>query len=295
MKIPSGISNKLGRPMLKLQKISPQLMFGAGVVGVVGAGVMACRSTLKLDAVLEDAEKRSQLLELESEHNPEIDGPAHARLVVANRVRTLVSIAKLYAPAVGVAAVSIGLLTGSHVTLTRRNAATMAAYSALDQAYRKYQERVEEKYGAEEADQLRQGVVTVEETVVKEDGKTKVVKHARSAGRSPYARLFTEGNKNWSPTPHTNWFFLNSQRNYLNDQLQSRGHVFLNDVYDALGMERSSAGAVVGWVIGEQGRDGYIDFGISDERSEAVRDFMTGAEGSICLDFNVDGVVYDKI
>jgi hypothetical protein len=55
----------------------------------------------------------------------------------------------------------------------------------------------------------------------------------------------------------------------------------------------SSAGAVVGWVLGNG--DDYIDFGIWDPNNEKAREFVNGHEAAILLDFNVDGVIYDLI
>lgn len=76
-----------------------------------------------------------------------------------------------------------------------------------------------------------------------------------------------------------------------NDRLHARGHLFLNEVYEALGLPHTQAGAVVGWVVGNG--DNFVDFGLYT--GEAARDFVNGREGSILLDFNVDGIVYDKI
>lgn len=297
MKLPTGITDKFGRPMLKLQKASPQIMFGLGVVGVVGAGFLACRATLKIDETLEKATDRElKIQQLTHEGAEGFEADKYDAHMTHAKIKFVLDMAKLYAPAAGVAILSIGLLTGSHVTLNRRNAAGAAAYATLDQAYKRYRNSVIEKYGTDEDDRLHHGVSVIEETVVKDDGKTKTVKHERNAGFSPYAQLFTEGNENWRPGSEHNWFFLHCQERFWNDRLQSRGHVFLNEVLDSLGLERTTAGQVVGWLAGEQGRDGYISFGVfENERSERIRDFMTGAEESVWLDFNVDGIVYDKI
>lgn len=106
--------------------------------------------------------------------------------------------------------------------------------------------------------------------------------------RSPYARLFGPENPNYMELPEYNVLFLKGQEQYFNHLLRTRGHVFLNEVYDSLGLDRTSQGQLVGWL-----RDGDFDndicFGI-------IFDSRLFAKGEpIVLDFNVDGVMYDKI
>ena len=73
--------------------------------------------------------------------------------------------------------------------------------------------------------------------------------------------------------------------------------MFLNDVYDQLGIPRSRAGQVVGWIYDELNPniDNYIDFGIYDLYKEGSRDFVNGYERTILLDFNVDGPILNNI
>jgi hypothetical protein len=92
-----------------------------------------------------------------------------------------------------------------------------------------------------------------------------------------------------------NQMFLQSQQNYANDYLIAHGYLFLNDVYDLLGLERTQAGQVVGWVRGKDGGDGYVDFGIFENDTVMGKQFAMGNSRSILLDFNVDGVVWDLI
>ena len=101
---------------------------------------------------------------------------------------------------------------------------------------------------------------------------------------NPYFKRDNEANKD---------FLLRSQ-SWANDKLRAQGHCFLNEVYDILGFERTAAGAVTGWVIGNGGDD-FIDFGIEDGILEANRAFNRGEEPAIWLDFNVDGVILDYI
>jgi hypothetical protein len=112
---------------------------------------------------------------------------------------------------------------------------------------------------------------------------------------SQYARFFDELADCWERNPEYNIAFLRCQQNYANDKLNARGHVFLNEVYDMLGVERTSAGNVVGWLRDGPNSDGYIDFGIWDANNAKAIDFVNGREGAILLDFNVDGPILNMI
>jgi len=301
--IPKAVSIKFGRQLLHLQKTSPQVMFVGGVAAGLGATVLACRSTLKLSDVLLEAEelkfKAEQLHSAgaQSDHAVEYTDKQYAKDLTIIKVKTILNVTKLYAPAAGLAMISVALLTGSHITLNRRNASLSAAYAATDQAFNQYRERVRDQLGEEADRDLRYGTREDKETVEGDDGKKKVVKVTRVGDGQPsqYARFFDELCADFKRNPEYNMIFLKAQQNYANDMLQARGHVFLNEVYDALGLPRSGAGAAVGWVHGKGGDD-YVDFGIFDDKTnDRVRDFVNGREDAILLDFNVDGVIWNQI
>ena len=80
----------------------------------------------------------------------------------------------------------------------------------------------------------------------------------------------------------------------------------MNEVYDALGLPHTSEGCLVGWLkapadpvaaiaAGKQVGDGFIDFGVFGGEGRGAREFMSSWDDKILLDFNVDGVVFDKI
>lgn len=310
--VPNAVTSRFGRQLLHLQKSSPKVMFAAGAVGVVGATVLACRATLKVSDVLSETEKLKMASEeLYTEHKlaieenrqtiPEVEEYDQAKYnkdQTVLKVKTVLTLVKLYAPSAGLMVASIALLTGSHVTLSKRNASLTAAYASVDQAFSKYRDRVVEQLGKAADDEFRYGVDKTEEAVEGKDGKTKTVVHKRisqSDGPSMYAKFFSDHCPDWQSNPEYNRSFLQCQQNYMNEKLRTRGHLFLNEVYDALGIERTQAGAVVGWVISKDG-DNFVDFGIFDDLTNPhVRDFVNGVSNSILLDFNVDGVIYDKI
>jgi hypothetical protein len=291
--VPEAINKIVVRNALLAQRSSPGVLLGVGIVGMVGSTVLACRATLKMDEVLDEAKNKLEIAKtLEHIEYSEKDRKRDISLIY---FQTGVSITKLYTPAIIVGVVSIAALTRSHQILTTRNAALTAAYTALDKGFNEYRARVVEKYGENQDRDFRYGTEQVE-VVDPKTNKKKIVKRVSSDDPSIYARFFDQASSSWSKEPEYNLIFLKSQQNYANDLLHARGHVLLNDVYDMLGIPRSQAGAVVGWVLSRNGTtDDFISFGVFEDRSDKVRDFVNGREGAILLDFNVDGVIYDKI
>ena len=294
MKLPESVTRKLGHSSLALKQHSPTLFFVGGLTAAIGATVLACRATLKLEETLD--ENLKTLGEVKHFQDPKYSEEDRAQDTAVLYVRKVVSIGKLYAPAILLGGAAIVMLTKSHNTLIKRNAALSAAYTALDEGFRAYRARVVEKYGEEEDRELRYGS---EKVTAKDEqtGKKKKMHRVGPEGASIYARFFDQLNPNWGRDPEINKLFLRSQQSYANDLLHARGHVFLNEVYTALGIDHSEAGAVVGWRITRDGSsDNFIDFGIFHSNvNNDVRDFVNGAEGSVLLDFNVDGMIYDKI
>jgi hypothetical protein len=286
--IPTGVSRQLARQLLLARKHSPQMMFVGGIVGVGVSTVMACKATLKLSDQLDKMKgEMSAVKEMRDDVNSEASDRDVAYIYAKNMGR----VARLYAPAAVVGGASIGLLTGSHVTLNRRNAGLTAAYAAMAKAYDEYRERVKEELGDErELDIYHDASV---EKVKDENGKVVEVKTTKGKW-SPYARLYDETSENWERNAEANRTFIQVQQQLANNMLRARGHIFLNEVYDMLGLERSVAGQMVGWLWDPEDpeRDNYVDFGLFEVGNER---FINQIERTPLLDFNVDGVIYDKI
>lgn len=295
--IKNTVTSKAGRQILTLQKHSPRLLFAAGIVGVVGTAVLTAKATLKVDEVLEDHRLDMQDLVSVSVRKPLTDDEL-TKYKGALYVKTSMKIVKLYGPAAIVGVASIACLTSSHHILSNRNAGLMVAYTTLEKGFNKYRERVLGDLGAEKDREYMYGTEERSYVKVGKNGAEKTVVETRvdPDGPSGYAKLFgKDTSQSWNEEASYNVLFLRGVQSYLNDRLQARGHVFLNEAYDDLGLERTPAGAVVGWVRDGDG-DGYIDFGIFDREMQPKHfDFFTGREDAIWLDFNVDGVVYNKI
>lgn len=284
----------LGRGVLVVRKYSPEILTTVGVVGMVASSVMAAKSTLKLSDTLEEAKNGLETAKkLKAEGRKDYSDQDYTKDVTYIYLQAGKSLGKLYGPALSLGIASIVSIVSAHGIMRKRNAALVAGYKVIEEAFSAYRKRVEEVLGE---DREREIYVGLEEREVEDEESgelTKILGHSPNK-LSPYARFFDEASSQWSKQPEYNLLFLRAQQNYANDLLQARGHIFLNEVYDMIGVPRSQAGQVVGWVLSKDG-DNFVDFGIYNFEREKVRDFVNGYERSILLDFNVDGVVYDLI
>lgn len=302
--IPKRVQLKANQLLFKAEEHSPELLLAGGIILGVGATVMACKATLKVEGVLDvyhkNLENITMVMDPENREKFENYTDEDAkRDKFVNFIQTIGKLGKLYAPAIGLGIMSVSCLLGSYRIMNQRQIALNAAYLAVKKAYDDYRERVKEEIGEEAEDDLFHGVkkITSEEVVKNKKGDEKVVKKEglvrNGSGYSPYARFFDESSVYFRKDQGLNKLFLIQTQSQMNDLLKLRGHVFLNEVYDALDIPHSKEGAVVGWKLGNG--DNYIDFGIWDPYKEGARRFVNEFERAILLDFNVDGVIYDII
>ena len=293
-------------------KHSPEILMGLGIAGVITSTVLACRSTLKVQEILDYKEENmnniKEVLDERREDYTEEDARKDKTIIMTT---TAIRIMKLYIPSVIIGAGSIACLLESHNVMRNRNAGLAAALAATTESFKQYRERVTEKYGDEVDKEMRYGIK--KEKKEKDGKKTKeeIVVGCDEKELSGYARYFNENNINSSDDPQFNSMFLRQNQNWANDKLISQGYLYLNDVYEALGFPKSKAGQVVGWVYdpnnNEHG-DNYVDFGIydlnvkgyrnemtNDTIAEERQDFVNGYRNSILLDFNVDGNIWETM
>ena len=296
----NSATRTFNRAGLKLKKHSPEIMVTAGVIGVIASAVMACKATTKASSIVDEMKEEMDKIHkaadmVDEEIYSEEDLKKDTSIVY---IQTGVKFAKLYGPSIALGALSITSILVGHNILRKRNLALAAAYTAIDTSFKAYRGRVVERFGKELDKELRYNIKAkeVEETVIDEKtGEEKVVKKTIDVvdpnEYSDYARFFDVGCNGWSKDPEFNLMFLKQQQNYANDLLKSRGHLFLNEVYDLLGIQRTKAGNVVGWIYDEKNPvgDNFVDFGIYDINRPKNRDFVNGYERTIILDFNVDG------
>jgi hypothetical protein len=307
LSLPANVTRALGKTKFKLRKNSPEILIIAGGIGAVASTVLACKATLKVDQVLEEHEVTTAKIKYAHE-NPEECKAEYSEqdykkdLAIAY-LQTGVKIAKLYAPAVILGGLSLTSIFTSHSIIRKRNIALSAAYATLESGMAAYRKNVVAELGEDADRRFRYGLKSEEITVTEtdENGKTKKVKKKvevvdPEASVSDFARYYNDSCKEWVSDPEYNLTFLKLRQSEANERLKIDGYLFLNDVYDMLGIPRTKAGQIVGWRYDPSNPDGdnYVDFGIY-EALKRNEDFVNGYENTILLDFNVDGNIWEKM
>lgn len=288
----SAITRTAHRAVLKLKKNSPKILFAAGMVGMAGTIVFSARAAVKTQPAVQEFKNKIETIEDDTDAH-RISLEERKTLILQEYGNFGFEMTKAYAFPVVLGLASAAALTKSHQILTARNAAVTAAYAGLDKLFKEYRQRVVAELGEQKDQEFAYGS-TSKDIVAYDEGGNAVIQEKKSIpkdAKSLYGCWFDEGNRNWSKNNGYNYTFLDNQQQWANLQLKSRGHLFLNEVYDLIGMPRTKEGAVVGWIYyGKDESDGYVDMGFHKNP-----DFVAGFERNVFLDFNVDGVIYDKI
>ena len=286
-----------------------------GIIFSVLSTILACIRSPKMKGVISTFKADRADYEKDSEAGIFETKKAKAKTIISVYANLVWGTIKVFLPVIICTAISVGCLLGSHNIMIKRTSEALAAVATVTEAYENYRARVREEYGEQVDNDFAMGIRRTETTVTetKASGK-EVTKKAEEVSinnlpfASPYARLFMPQESLLAEKERTyNETFLMIRQCEANHRLQANGHLTLNEVYDMLGYEHTSIGAVVGWTYpkddeghycGEEGK-GFVDFGIYDFYNTSDGRRVIGKEcgttNAFFLDFNVEGVIWDKI
>ena len=304
--LPNNMTRTIHKIGFKLKKHSPEILAVAGTVGIVASGVMACRATTKLSKVMEEHNKETSKTHKyvkDNGYSDEYSEQDYKKDITIIYTQTGFKLVKLYAPSVALGVLSITAMLASNSILRKRSIALGAAYAAVDRSFKEYRSRVVERFGNELDKELRYNIKssTIEETVEDENGKKKKVKKTVNVidpnTIDDFSRIFYEGNIGWDPDPQYTLMFLKKQQMIATERLERDGFLFLNDVYEMLGFNRTKEGQIVGWIYDKKNPigDNLVDFGIYDLHNDQKIKFVNGDERAILLEFNHDGNILEKM
>lgn len=297
----SSLTRSFGKASLVVSKHAPAILTAMGVAAFTTSTALAVKESFTLTGEVYD-----DLLEIsELKETPEPADEETKQELATKRAKTygrfILKVANHYRPALIAGAIGTVSVVAAHRLSAKRIAGLTMAVAAADESLRKYKSAIEKAFGTEavqEALSKSREAILAEAVKVDEDGNESFDGEGilDQYGLSQYAVVFDENASLWEPNEDFDIMMLNAQEKYLNNKLMCDGYVLLNDAYTTLGLPKTSAGAVVGWVYKGGEGDGYISFGDFESRNVRHYDAARGREVTdFLLDFNVDGVVWDRI
>ena len=307
---------------LKLEKHAPEFLVGTALIAGACAIYSACKATHDdLDDILTQAEKELQVIV--TQENDGILPPKEAFKQRAEvKLETAGKLARAYAPAAILAAISAGSTIGANRILSKRNVALLASYAALDKYTRDYQKRVMNTVGEEVERKIRYDIrddMREVEMVDPDTGNTETVREKTGVEKAHvYDRfdfMFDERSPRYQNNPDYDETFVYLVQEQANKILECRrsdtkaGYYFLDELLDDFGLDPDDVGIsfeeahIVGWYLPPKNELGvapgdihHIDLGIG-KYVDLTKKNMTEEEDidGILIIPNVDGVVYHLI
>lgn len=183
-----------------------------GAIGVVTTSVMAVKATPKAMRLLEAAkeEKGEDLTKFEK---VKVAGP-------------------VYIPAVVTGAATITCIFSAQILNKRQQAALTSAYALLNQSYKEYKDKVDELYGEDAGEKVREGIAK------DKYGEANIETHE---GKQLFFDFFS-GRYFESTLEHVQWAEYE-----LNRSVAVNGGASVNEFYDFLGLEELPEYDEIGW------------------------------------------------
>lgn len=286
----------------RISKHAPTILSVTASAGVIATGYLAWKAGTRFEDVEgRDWDRRKECLR-NADTIPDEDVPKIER---KNRILFILDTVRTVAPAAIVGAATITMIYFSNSISKKRLAAIGAAYATLQTAFDGYKRTMVEALGKESVEKILKpklpNVGKSAEEILSSDNKSDAA-HVSDAvvnslkALSPYARIIAEESSTcWDPNEDYTSQNLAAVQLWANRRLERKGHLFLNEVFDQLGLSRTREGAVVGWLKNGEG-DNYVSFGDFDASIYRVpSDDYTRVDSNFIVDFNVDGVIWDRI
>ena len=286
----------------RISKHAPTILSVTASAGVIATGYLAWKAGTRFEDVEgRDWDRRKECLR-NADTIPDEDVPKIER---KNRILFILDTVRTVAPAAIVGAATITMIYFSNSISKKRLAAMGAAYATLQTAFDGYKRTMVEALGKESVEKILKpklpNVGKSAEEILSSDNKSDAANVCDAVvnslkALSPYARIIAEESSTcWDPNEDYTSQNIAAVQLWANRRLERKGHLFLNEIFDQLGLSRTREGAVVGWLKNGEG-DGYVSFGDFDASIYRVlSDDYTRVDSNFIVDFNVDGVIWDKI
>lgn len=205
--------------LMLIEKNSPSIMTGLGVIGMISTVALAVKATPKAIKLIE-------------ENKPQ------------TKVDTVKVCWKPYIPAVVMGGISMALLINANNVNMKRNSALVAAYTLADKSVSNFKESVLETVGEKKFEEVKSVFAKKQESDEIKEGKTIVVK---DSGNTMFfdeisGRYFKEDIQN-----------VKSSINQFNRRLLDEMRLSLNEWYIEVGLTPTTIGDNLYWDVNNEG------------------------------------------
>ena len=236
----------------RISKHAPTILSVTASAGVIATGYLAWKAGTRFEDVEgRDWDRRKECLR-NADIIPDEDVPKIER---KNRILFILDTVRTVAPAAIVGAATITMIYFSNSISKKRLAAMGAAYATLQTAFDGYKRTMVEALGKESVDKILKpklpNVGKSAEEILSSDNKSDAANVSDAVvnslkALSPYARIIAEESSTcWDPNEDYTSQNLAAVQLWANRRLERKGHLFLNEVFDQLGLSRTREGAVV--------------------------------------------------
>ena len=294
-------------------KHSPELLLGTSIASGNGATVCGCIATKKMEAINERHKEALDILH--KDYPGRDDGESsdenreYRRMVTKEYGRYWFDIAKAWAPCVGLTLASGTAALASFKIINGRLVVAETAFAGVTKAFEQYRDNVIEDQG-EEKDLYyasNGALKKKQELIAKGKYKEKEKKYDNGVQTIDLTKVddvfhyyFNEDTvdfRRYSSSPYYNMTLLCSTQEMFDSRLKDDGIVFLDDIYQYLGLDMKTLlaeraqGRTYGWVLDCYTEDGmpndqHVLFGIYEYNDTQHKLFRAGQINDVMLHFN---------
>lgn len=280
---------------------APEILMGVGTIGVAAGTIVVAKQATKLEDELSEIKDAQYDLK---DQKDTMDAKEYKKALLAIKVAAAKKVAKIFAPGAVLVIAGVVCFFSAFGFVKKENGILAASVAAANKAFEEYRARVVEDQGADKDKEYLYGLKKekIEVETTDENGNTKkekveaLVVDPEKSNISRYAIRFTpEFSGEAYPDVNNNLMILKSCERTWNAVLPSRKKVYLNEIYQELGIDETWESRMVGWDYdADNFGDGKIRFDITEVIVRDDNDPL-GYHKELIVDFNVDGDIVHKL
>lgn len=318
--IGNAVKSAAGTSMLFAKKHAPEILISSGITGFVITVIETVKATNKTNDILETREVKldscTKALSYAVENDGTYTSEDYQKDVKVIKKGAKWELIKTWAPVATTGVASVILVLGGYKVLNGRYVATAAAYKTLEAGFDRYRQNVIDEFGKDTDWRMAHNIKAEEyEELKKKQDELKREAAEKNKNKKPRTQYSKDINNQifdshssdrwqryWIPQQVIQW--VQQKESELQDMLNSRGHVFLNEAYDKLGMPRTAQGSVVGWINTPKNNHldkpfrlslGYANDECPEEELRRILGSNSNEETWLWITPNCDGVIYQMI